>query len=259
MPSISVTWVTIPPPQKPVLINSEQMDLHQHYQQLYQNSLQHINNNGNDIDTLMNAPDDLRRGITLVVRPDAAILQNIQHITDGLKALDPHQYYHPADDLHVTVMSIITCYSGFDLSMIHLPDYVSMIESCLLPSPDICIRFKGITLSPSCILVQGFMENDTLTDIRQRLRTRFKGSSLQQTIDQRYAIQTAHSTIVRFRQPLANQSKILAYLEQYREHDFGYLHTRDISLLYNDWYHKHEIVQTLHRFTIPTPTANAIL
>lgn len=218
-----------------------------HYNNLYQNAINKIGNAEYEIDSLIDDPKDHRFGITLVIRPDADTKQNIQQFLSELKAIEPDQYYYQNSDLHVTVMSIISCYEDFSLDDIVVEDYVNLIDGVLKEFSPFNIQFKGLTASPSCILLQGFL-TDTLNEIRDALRKIFKASALQQSIDKRYAIQTAHSTVVRFRNPLSKINELLSLIERYRNFDFGTFEVKQIELVYNDWYQREKFVRTLHTF-----------
>jgi 2'-5' RNA ligase len=223
------------------------MNLSAHYDKLYYESTAKIAKGDYEIDHLIDAQDDHRFGITLVIRPDKNTKANIQHFLSEVKAVDPHQYYYQNTDLHLTVMSIISCYVGFDLEQIDVADYIEVINAILAKHRKFKIQFKGITASPSCILLQGF-STDTLNEIRADLRTAFKNTDLQQSIDKRYAIQTAHSTVIRFRQALQNKDQLLELLEKYRNFDFGTFEVNRLELVYNDWYQREKFVKKLHEF-----------
>ena len=223
------------------------MDLPSHYNKLYHESKAKIAGGNYEIDELIDSKDDCRFGITLVIRPDESTKANIQHFLDEVKAIDPNQYYYQNSDLHITVMSIISCYVGFELQQINIQDYVKLIEDVLLKHRSFKIQFKGLTASPSCILLQGFL-TDTLNEIRDDLRIGFKNTDLQQSIDKRYAIQTAHSTIIRFKQALKNKDQLLEIVEKYRNFDFGTFEVHEMELVYNDWYQRKKFVKKLHEF-----------
>lgn len=225
------------------------MNLSAHYNKLYQESAAKIAGGDYEIDQLIDAQDDYRFGITLVIRPDEITKAKIQHFLDEVKAIDPDQYYYQNSDLHITVMSIISCYTGFNLQQINVQDYVKLIEQILTKYQSFKIQFKGLTASPSCILLQGFL-TDSLNEIRDDLRVGFQSSDLQQSIDKRYAIQTAHSTIVRFRQKLNDKNKLVQVLEKYRDFDFGTFEVKEIELVYNDWYQREKFVKKLHHFKL---------
>ena len=224
------------------------MDLKKHYDTLYKESIEKIVADNYHIDTQIDSISDNRFGLTLIIRPDLQTKNTIQHFLNELKAIDPDQYYYPNSDIHITVMSIISCYDNFDLASISIPDYVAIIEKSLVNIRDIEINFQGVTASPSAIMLQGFTNTNSLNDLRNNLRTQFKDSGLEQSIDKRYSIQTAHSTVVRFRKPFSNKEKLLAILEKYRDFNFGKFKVDNYYLVYNDWYQREKWVKELHRF-----------
>lgn len=226
------------------------MNLKEHYENLYKKAIASIKANNYEIDHLIESNNNERFGITLLIRPDKNTKTNIQHFLSEVKAIEPNQYYYPSPDIHVTVMSIISCYTGFKLENIDIEDYVKLIKQTLDKQKTFHIRFKGLTASPSCILLQGFVDNNVLQEIRDQLRLSFKNSTLQQSLDQRYVIQTAHSTIIRFKQQLINQNKFLKLIEKYRDFDFGTFEVNNVELVYNDWYQRGKFVQKLYNFEL---------
>lgn len=224
------------------------MNLKKHYDTLYKESMEKIAADNYHIDSQIDSPSDHRFGLTLIIRTDLQTKNTIQHFLNELKAIDPDQYYYPNSDIHITVMSIISCYDGFDLASIFIPDYVAIIEKSLINIHDIEINFQGITASPSAIMLQGFTNTNSLNDLRNNLRTQFKDSGLEQSIDKRYSIQTAHSTVARFRKPINNKEKLLAIVEKYRDFNFGKFKVDSYYLVYNDWYQREKWVKELHRF-----------
>jgi 2'-5' RNA ligase len=226
------------------------MNLVEHYNNLYKNSVLKIASENYEIDNLIDSSLDNRFGITLLTRPCRQVKNRIQEFLSDLKAIEPDQYYYRDSDIHVTVMSIITCYEGFDLSQIVLTDYVEIIKKSISTHKRFDIEFKGITASASGIMIQGFPKDDTLNSIRDDLRTNFKNSNLEQTIDKRYSIQTAHSTVVRFSQELTRVKEFVEVLDHYRNYDFGSFTVNSLELVYNDWYQRKEHVKELYRFEI---------
>lgn len=227
------------------------MNLSDHYNQLYANAVQQIASDNYIIDTLIDSPTDKRFGITLLARPDMVTNERIQNVLNALKKTEPDQYYYPVSDTHITIMSIISCYEGFELKNINVEDYKKIILNCLPEDGTFEIEFNGLTASPSCIMIQGFLLNDMLEIIRENLRAAFRNSNLQQSIDKRYAIQTAHATVIRFRKPLTNKDKFLQTIESFRNFYFGKFTVSNISLVHNDWYQRKEKVTELARFEIP--------
>ena len=95
--------------------NFNGMDLKAHYRKLYVESLEMITADRYELDTLIDSKDDRRFGITLVIRPSDEVKEAIQSFLEALKKVEPYQYYYPSSDIHITVMSIISCYEGFNL------------------------------------------------------------------------------------------------------------------------------------------------
>lgn len=104
------------------------MDLKKHYDTLYKESIEKIATNTYYVDNQIDSPSDHRFGLTLLIRPDGSTKNAIQRFLNELKEIDPDQYYYPDSDIHVTVLSIISCYDSFDLASISIPDYVDVIE-----------------------------------------------------------------------------------------------------------------------------------
>ncbi|SER54872.1 2'-5' RNA ligase family protein [Pedobacter rhizosphaerae] len=230
------------------------MNLTEHYDKLYADSVAKIASENYETDQLIDSKSDNRFGITLVIRPDEHTKNNIQTFLTELKNIDPNQYFYTNEDIHITLMSIISCYDGFNVNDILIDDYIKLIKVAIGKQEAFKIQFKGITASPSCILIQGFL-TETLNEIRDKLRFTFKNATLQQSIDTRYTIQTAHSTVVRFRKALQNIPHFLQVLEKYRDFDFGTFEVKKIELVHNDWYQRAEFVRKLYDFELSEPHA----
>ena len=224
------------------------MDLKQHYTSLYNESIDKIVTNTYQIDNQIDSISDHRFGITLLIRPDSQTKKNIQVFLNELKQIDSEQYYYSDSDIHITVLSIISCYDGFDLETISIPDYVAIIEKSLIGIQNIAINFQGITASPSAIMLQGFTNSNSLDNLRNNLRTNFTNSGLEESIDKRYSINTAHATVARFRKEISNKEKLIETLEKYRNFDFGKFKVEKYYLVYNDWYQRKQFVKELHEF-----------
>lgn len=108
-------------------------------------------------------------------------------------------------------MSIISCYSGFDLAIVWFTDYVEIIEKSLVDINNFEINFKRINVSPPAIMSTGFVNNNFLNDLRNNLRNNFKNSGLGESIDEGYSISTVHATVVRFRKKLILKRNLLKH------------------------------------------------
>ncbi|MCA1928341.1 2'-5' RNA ligase family protein [Rheinheimera sp.] len=214
--------------------------LEQHYQSLWLQSLQKFEQQQFDTDPLLTATNDSRYGVTLLARPSEQVKQQIQQHLAELMLLESAQYYYPASDLHLTILSLISCYAGFTLSQIDTAAYVELVEEVLADAAPFRLHFRGITASPSCVLVQGFFDGQELNQLRAKLRSAFGLSTLQHSIDQRYVIQTAHMTVLRFTQQPANPALFLQKLKAFTSVDFGSCVIDQLELVGNDWYQRQQ-------------------
>ncbi|MBS7254703.1 2'-5' RNA ligase family protein [Flavobacterium branchiicola] len=226
------------------------MNLQEHYNQLYKTSAEAISTGKYSIDSQITNQSDKRFGITLLIRPNAEIKANIQSLIDELKTTEPNQYYYPDSDIHITVLSIISCSEEFQLNQISPNDYVQLICKSMIQTNEIKIQFKGLTASPSAIMIQGFPTDETLDNLRNKLRENFKNSGLQQSIDSRYTISTAHATIMRFQEPIHDPEKLIAITDKFRNYDFGEFTVENLELVYNDWYQREQNTIHLADFTL---------
>ena len=205
-----------------------------------------------EIDTLIDSTQDHRRGITLLARPPALITNAMKEIMAIFQQIEPTQYYYPTMDIHLTVLSIISCYSGFTLSMIDPAAYTDAVHAILRNVHPFRIVFSGLTASPGGIIVQGTSPDNGLENLRNEIRKFFRQSGLQQTIDQRYSIQTAHSTIIRFKNPLRHPNQLVEAIHRYQHHPFGSFEVDALELVYNDWYQRAGNTVLLEKFALPS-------
>lgn len=226
------------------------MDLTQHYNQLYKTSSETILEGNYKLDSQINNKSDSRFGITILIRPNKNITANIKLFLDELRAIEPDQYYYPDSDLHITVMSIISCYEGFTLDKIKIKDYIDIIQQSMIDVAKIKIEFRGVTASPSAIMLQGFPTDESLDNFREKLRENFKKSNLEQSIDSRYTIATAHSTVIRFQEKLQDSVKLMQIVEKFRDYNFGEFNVENLELVYNDWYQREKNTIHLAEFII---------
>lgn len=226
------------------------MNLTRHYKELYESSIKKIGKGDYQTDSLIDSPVDKRFGITLLIRPPQKVKNKIELFLEELKQIDSCQYFYPHSDIHITVMSIISCYAGFRLDQISVSEYSDLIKQSLKGIDKFDIKFQGITASDSGIMIQGFPENGILNNLRNNLRTNFKNSNLEQSIDKRYTIQTAHITVFRFKKKLQSVIAFLAGIEKYKNYDFGSFEVNELELVFNDWYQREKKSILLEKFEL---------
>ena len=226
------------------------MNLIKQYDNLYHAAIDSIENDTYETDSLINSLCDKRLGITLIIRPSQQVKSNIQTFLKALKEFDSSQYFYPNSDIHITIMSIISCYDGFNLNKICISDYVNLVKKSLQNIEAFNLHFKGVTASKAGIMIQGFPEKEILNNLRDQLRNNFKNSSLEQSLDKRYSIQTAHATVVRFRYELKNKMGVLKTLQEYKNHDFGIYTVHELEFVFNDWCLRKQKTKILEKFSI---------
>jgi 2'-5' RNA ligase len=231
------------------------MDLQAHYDTMRQTAFGKLAHGEADLDTLLDSEHDTRRGITLLARPPACITSVIEALLADFQQLEPDQYYYPTSDIHLTILSIISCYQGFTLNAINPEDYRQAISTILQHIPPFRIRFTGLTASPGGIIVQGFPEDAGLQHLREQIRRYFQASNLQQSIDQRYSIQTAHSTVIRFRKKLVDPARLLKTIERYERFTIGSFEVNTLELVYNDWYQRQKNTLLLEAYPLASSHA----
>ena len=231
-------------------MESSNLELSNHYDGLYRSAIEQIKNGSYQTDKLIDSVSDKRFGITLLIRPPEQIKNEIERVLQQFKQIEPAQYSYPESDIHITVMSIISCYEGFELSRIEVAEYINIIKKSLIGAAPFSICFKGLTASSSCLMVQGFPENEILNQIRNNLRDCFKNSSLEHSIDSRYPIKTAHSTVFRLKNELNNRDKFIETIDQFKDYSFGSFVVETVELVYNDWYQRKRNVKKLSGFKL---------
>lgn len=224
------------------------MKLTEHYNKLYTTAEKAISSGKYVIDSELKNESDSRFGITLLIRPSDDVKANIQEFIGQLEKVEPAQYFYPESDIHITVLSIISCSKDFTLNQIAPNKYIEIICRSLVDVEKIKIHFKGITASPSALMIQGFPTDDTLNNLRNRLRENFKNSELQQSMDSRYEIFAAHATVMRFQEKLHDPKRLLKVVEKFRDFDFGEFDVKNIELVYNDWYQRKAATRVLGDF-----------
>ncbi len=217
---------------------------------MWDNALEAFKKDELEFDRFIDDPNDSRRGITLQAKPDKIILNNFNKFIEEIKTIELGQYFYKPDEIHVTALSIINCSSEFNLSKIHVQDYINYIGNSIKNIRPFEIEFKGITASSSCILIQGFPKNNALELMRNNLRNKFKKGNLYNSVDVRYKIKTVHCTLVRFKMELRDKKNFINFLKMNRDKYFGKTWVKELELVYTDWYHKKDVVQVLQKFKL---------
>ena len=98
------------------------------YSKMWIDSIDRFKNNNCDTDLLINDSKDMRRGITVLSYFNDSVGAKVSNFLEELKIIEPEQYYYPKNELHLTVLSIVSCISGFKLSNINVEEYSSIFK-----------------------------------------------------------------------------------------------------------------------------------
>ena len=223
------------------------------YQYMWQNAWPLITHNQIKHDVYLNGKTDTRRGITLLARIKPPVSKVISGFLSQMQQLEPQLYYYPESDLHVTVLSILSCRTDFQLAAEDHAVYVQLIEDIVSKTPVFKLEFKGITLADNAVVVCGYVADDSLAKLRADLRQYVATSGLAHSMDSRYSLVTAHSTVARFPCGLQQPSVFADFLQTNREHVFGSLEVTKLELVVNDWYQSKANTQVLANMSLLAP------
>jgi len=198
---------------------------------------------------------DVRRGVTLIFRPGANVRNVVAGFTAKLAELCPGQYFYQPQELHVTVLSIITMTELWTQEMERFQQCRPIIGGALSSQRTFEIKFRGVTASPDSVLIQGFPANNGLESIRAELRGAFARSGFADMLDRRYKVTASHMTFMRFcfRQSHSDLKRLLAFLKENRQTNFGECEVQKLELILGDWYASEDRVETLEEYPLLRP------
>jgi 2'-5' RNA ligase len=193
---------------------------------------------------------DRRRGLTVIARPSPEARHKVMAFLGQLRGLEPDQHYYIASALHVTVLSLFTATIEHDRFFARGREYVTAVDSALRNVPPMRVEFAGVTASPGAIMIQGFLENEALNEVRDALRRELTVRGLAEGVDGRYRLETAHMTVARFRAPLRDGERFASALEAVRHRRFGAMNIRSVSIVKSGWYMTSKVTRTVKRYRL---------
>jgi len=197
---------------------------------------------------LQNRQQDRRRGWSLIIRPNHAAKEVIHAAIRDIQGYEPEQHYYHPDELHVTVLSLFSPTERFAEHLHKYPAYQTALQDVFHHIERFQIEFRGITATRDGVMMQGFAQQNALNHLRDRLRAVLTAYGLGDTLDTRYRIQTAHSTIVRFQTPLSNPPGFLAHLRHLRASLCAQTLCATIQWVKNDWFMSRDHVELIEEF-----------
>jgi 2'-5' RNA ligase len=199
---------------------------------------------------LSDKTNDLRRGVTLAFRPSTVVQMNARNFLDQLAEIAPGQYLYRPEELHITVLSIISGTEFWRKEIRSLAACRPITTEVLSRQNYFRVSFRGVTASPSAVMIQGFPLGDGLEKMREELRDTFARNGLGGQLDRRYKINSAHMTVMRFQRPDADWKRLKNFLAENRKADFGEMEVNRIQLILGDWYASANIARTLQEYRL---------
>jgi 2'-5' RNA ligase len=210
--------------------------MQKHYQKMWQQGIVAYQQQQFFIDKNIGDATDTRRGITLLARLSLPVQEHVRLFLNELANICPNQYYYPEPDMHLTIMSIVSCRQGYMFDENKIQKYMDVLASALAESPKLMVNFSGITASNTGVMLAGHTDKVQLEKLRCTIRTTIKNSGLEHSMDSRYKIETAHSTIMRFTHPVKETQQLLKFLQENHHRQFGEMQVNSLELVFNDWY-----------------------
>lgn len=230
--------------------------LQSHYDTMWDRAFGAVARGDIDCDTRLTAGRDLRRGLTLIARPGPALRARFEFLLDRLGLSEPQQYRYPEADMHVTILPLFTAIENPVSELTRLSDYVNAVLTALDGIEAFDIKFNGITMSRSAVLAQGFPHGPALETLRERLRTQLRDVGLHASLDQRYRLITAHSTLIRFVAPLHNPQHFVEQLKYLRHEPLGCMQVNEVELVVSDWYMSSNSLDRIAKLALRTTVTN---
>jgi 2'-5' RNA ligase len=227
-----------------------------HYATMWDSAFGAVAQGDVDCDTRLATGRDLRRGLTLIARPGPALQARFEFLLDRLALCEPQQYRYPVTDMHVTILPLFTAIENPVSELAQLNNYIDSVRAALDGIEAFDIKFHGITVSRSAVLAQGFPCSLALETLRERLRTQLCDAGLDASLDQRYRLITAHSTLFRFVAPLHHPQHFAAQLGSLREEPLGCMRVNEVELVVNDWYMSSSSLDRIAKIPLRTPISN---
>jgi 2'-5' RNA ligase len=221
------------------------------YERLWQEAALAFESGRPRIDPLL--PDkinDLRRGVTLLLRPDQTVQRSLNAFLGELAGVAPGQYFYRPEEFHVTVLAIIPGSELWQDKWCHLDACRHVLDKVLKAHREFSIVFRGVTATADAVMIQGFPAGDTLLQIRNQLRSEFRSSPLSHELDRRYRILAAHLTVMRFCRPDTDWKRLKNLLGSNRTTDFGETRVQSLQLVLTDWYSSADRVRVLEEYRL---------
>jgi 2'-5' RNA ligase len=221
------------------------------YEQLWSEAMEAFELGQPQLDPhLLDKANDLRRGVSLSFWLPPSIRDRIKNFLDPLAADFPGQYFYQPEELHVTIVTLISATQHWQQEFGDVDSFRSILREVLTRHPPFKVEFRGVTAAPNAVLIQGFPIGNTLENIRADLRRTFVERGFANRLDRRYPNSAAHVTAMRFCKPDSDWKRLAEILRASRQTGFGTMEVNALQLLWGDWYASADRVRLLEEFPL---------
>ncbi len=221
------------------------------YDRLWCKSTAALESDGLQIDVnLQRKSGDPRRGATLAARPGTEVRNRVETFLRAAAAICPRQHFYLPAELHLTVLAVLPGSESWREEIHRLPACRRVLDEVMKNRRAFSVKFRGVTLSPEAVLVQGFPQDDILARLRDDLRSALRARGLGENLDRRYKIATAHLTVMRFSHAQADWKRLFDFLQAQRDTEFGETRVRSLQLIWSDWCASAGVVRTLREYKL---------
>lgn len=221
------------------------------YAQLWSAALAEFNAGNVRLDPhLDQRASDTRRGLTLVLRPGDEAKAPITDALDDLRQIAPDQHFYHPDELHITVLSVVSAASNANLDAIPLAAYRAAFAGVFAQTAPFTVHMTGLTAAPDAVFVCGETDGDALNRMRDRLRDALHSAGLADHLERRYRSVTTHMTVMRFRTVPARLDDLARYLDSTQRRNVGSFIATHCDFVCNDWYMSRDITRLLDRYPL---------
>ena len=200
---------------------------------------------------LLDKTNDRRRGVSLNFQLSAPVRASIKQLLDQLAQDFPGQYFYQPEELHVTIVTLISATESWQQEFGDIDAFQSILREVLSHHPPFKVEFCGVTAATNAVLIQGFPIGDTLEKIRTELRRTFVERGFPNRLDRRYPNSAAHVTGMRFCKTDSDWSRLAAILKTHRQTCFGEMQVETLQLTLSDWYLSTDTTRVLEEFHLP--------
>jgi len=204
-----------------------------------------------EIDLSVAADENEWVGLSIIAKIPLEISVKLENIIDNSKYIFGDQFYYDKEDLHVTILEIITCQEKIIIPESEINKYISIIDSVISNKNKFILKFCGIIASKSCVVAKGYSIENSINNIRESLRIAFKNHQLYNTIDNRYVAFASHCTLVRFKNKLEQSSKYSHWMCELNDFDFGECEISELELRIGNWSLTKNKSKCVYRFNLP--------